>query len=235
MYLKFKNVMRRLRRMRRPVWMDVCGYSVLVRPSTPDIEVAQSCLSGEFNVAIAAANPLVHDLIIDAGGYIGTAAIAFSKAFPQATVITLEPSTSNFVILAENVRPYRNIVAINKALGAAQGRSSLRNRNTGEWGFSIISKPADCPSATTLHDVDVITVPMLLRQFNKTGIDILKLDIEGSEYELLKERPEWLDKTRVLFAELHDRIVPGTTAVFQRATAGRKNSVSGEKCLSAQC
>jgi hypothetical protein len=85
-----------------------------------------------------------------------------------------------------------------------------------------------------LHDVAVTTVPDLMRRFHAPGIDFLKLDVEGAERDLLKGQPGWIDKTRIIFAELHDRIVPGCEAVFADATANRRNFVdtSGEKILS---
>jgi hypothetical protein len=88
-------------------------------------------------------------------------------------------------------------------------------------------------SAPALQETQVITVPQLLRTYGRGGIDILKLDIEGGELELLTERPEWINTTRVIFAELHDRIAPGASAAFAAVSPGRKiRQCGGEKILS---
>ena len=58
---------------KRPVRLTVRSRSLLIRPNTPDLLVAETCFDGEFAAAISAATPLYHNFIIDAGGYIGTA------------------------------------------------------------------------------------------------------------------------------------------------------------------
>lgn len=55
-----------------PITIKIGGISVTVRTATPDLEVAISCLCGEFDPLFAAIPTLRHHLIIDAGGYIGT-------------------------------------------------------------------------------------------------------------------------------------------------------------------
>lgn len=215
-----------------PVVGRVGSHAIFMRANTPDEIVAKSCFGGEFDRAISAARPLRHRLIIDAGGYIGTAAIVFAEAFPDATVVTLEPSLENFMVLKKNVSPYRNVVPLNVALGREPGRRTLHNRKTGQWGYSIVANPSDCKSPELLHGVDVITIQDILADFKSSGIDILKLDIEGAEYELLQDGAPWLTNVHVLVAELHDRIIPGCTVAFKKATARRRNTRAGEKVVS---
>jgi FkbM family methyltransferase len=221
-------------RSKKPVRVKVRSIPIFVRPCTPDLDVAKLSFSGEFDAAIAAARPLKYRFIIDAGGYIGTAAIKLAKAFPEATIVSIEPSRDNFAMLAMNVRFYPNIVPLNTALGSAAGSTGLVDRGTGEVGFSTVQSPADTASPLRLHEVAVKTVPDLMKRFGVSGIDFLKLDIEGAEHDLMKGQPDWLAATRVVFAELHERIVPGCEAVFAAATANRSNSVDdrGEKILS---
>jgi FkbM family methyltransferase len=221
-------------RSRKPIQITVRSIPIFVRPCTPDLAVASISFAGEFDAAIAAARPLRHGFIIDAGGYIGTAAIMLARAFPEATIISLEPSRDNFAMLAMNVRDYPNVVALNLALGSTAGSTQLVDRGTGEVGFSIVQAPADSVAPSRLHEVAVTTVPDLMTRFGASGVDFLKLDIEGAEHDLLTGQPSWLDATRVVFAELHERIVPGCEAVFAAATANRKNSTDdhGEKIRS---
>jgi FkbM family methyltransferase len=220
-------------RSRQPLRMTVHSVPIFVRPRTSDLPAAKISFSGEFDSAIAAARPLKHGFIIDAGGYIGTAAIILARAFPEATIVSLEPSHDNFAMLAMNVRGYPNVIPLNMALGSTAGSIELVDRGNGGIGFSIVQAPADCASPSRLHEVAVTTVPDLMQRFEASGIDFLKLDIEGAEHDLLKGPPPWLDATRVIFAELHERIVPGCEAIFAAATAGRSNALDGgEKILS---
>jgi FkbM family methyltransferase len=156
-----------------------------------------------------------------------------AKAFPDAKIVSLEPSRENFGVLCRNVAGYPNIFPLNKALGAVEGLLPLINRGTGEWGFSLVREPADCPSQRLLEKVHVITIPALMQQFDAKGIDLLKLDIEGAELALMVDKPSWINSTHVIFAELHDRIAPGCEAAFAAATSGRTNTLgNGEKRLS---
>ena len=171
-------------------------------------------------------------MIIDAGGYIGTAAIAFAEAYPQATILTLEPDARNFAILKRNIRPYPNIVAIQKALSDKSAALPLRDRSTGEWGYTVVPDPAD-RKATIVAEVECTTLAELVSGRTDQSIDILKMDIEGGEYALLAAADEWLGSTQAVCAELHDRIVPGCTAAWEDRMLGRRNSkLNGEKYLS---
>lgn len=52
-------------------------------------------------------------------------------------------------------------------------------------------------------------------------IDLLKLDIEGSEKELFEDPNchRWLSRMKMIFVELHDRLKPGCTAAMEKAIA----------------
>jgi FkbM family methyltransferase len=214
---------------KRPIRVSFQSRHLMIRPCTPDLDVVQSCFSGELDAAISAASPLKYNFIIDAGGYIGTSAIVFAEAFPQAQIISLEPSEENFKVLSSNVKDYPNIMAVNQALGPTVGYVTLRDRGTGEWGFSIV----DTETSTALYNVQLTTVPKVLQEFSEKGIDILKLDIEGGELELLRDCPHWIQKCRVIVAELHDCIVPGCEAVFRDAMRNRSLADCGsEKSMS---
>lgn len=218
--------------IRAQIRVTLRGLNIVVRTSTPDLEVAISCLDGEFDSLCVAVPVLRHNLIVDAGGYIGTAALAFARRYPTATILTIEPSTSNYELLTKNTAAFPNIIPINKALSAAHGTVNLYDRCTGEWGFTIVEKAAD-RTTSFLNEVQCVTVDDLLAQFGATGVDIFKIDIEGGEQALLSRNTEWIHKTNALCIELHDRIVPGCSDAWQLAVAGRNNFKSeGEKYVS---
>ena len=213
--------------------VTIGGTRVNIRTFSSDLDAATVSLRGELNSLFKAVPKLEHGFIVDGGGYIGTAAIEFAKAYPEATVVTLEPSQDNFALLKRNVAAYPNIHPVNAALSNHSGKIELRNRGTGEWGFTIVERPDDHPDSRVLHEVDCVTIPELMERFGKGGVDILKLDIEGGEYQLLKDKPEWISDVGVVCIELHDRIVGGCSEAFRNATEGRDNrDMDGEKYLS---
>ena len=217
--------------LRLPISVSLPPFRLSIRPNTPDLRVARKLVDGAFHEAIRAAKPLQYGLIIDAGGYIGTAAIAFANAFPDALVISLEPSRHNFEMLRKNTKHLPNVIARNEALGSRVETATLSDRNTGEWGFTVVKNPLDCPAPQALHDTLTTTIPQLLRAVGKGGIDLLKLDIEGAERDLFINQPEWVSATSVIHAELHDRIQPGCQNAFTTATLGRKTVTIGKKIM----
>jgi FkbM family methyltransferase len=213
--------------------VKLCRHKIVIRTGSPDLPVALSCLQGEFDELLNAVPTLRHPFIVDAGGYIGTAAIVFAEAYPDATVVSLEPSAENFALLQRNVAPYKNILPIKKALAPKAGRLILKDRGTGQWGFTLVPKPADNAASAVKEEVECTTLDQLMREFGVDGIGILKLDIEGGEHALLSHNMDWISRTDAICIELHDRIVAGCSDLYHEATAGRHNSkMKGEKYLS---
>jgi hypothetical protein len=111
-------------------------HQVWVRPGTPDLRVAFQSLRSELEILSDLLPPNFNGLIVDAGGYIGTAALKLARMYPAATVISIEASSRNFKMLTRNVAGNDRIVPINAALHAESGRSfDLVDRGTGDWAF----------------------------------------------------------------------------------------------------
>jgi hypothetical protein len=110
---------------------------------------------------------------------------------------------------------------------------TLKDRGTGQWGFTIVPKPDDNAASTATEEVECVTLDQLMQEFGADGIGILKLDIEGGEHALLSRNTNWIDRTDAICIELHDRIVAGCSDLYRAATAGRRNvKMEGEKYLS---
>jgi hypothetical protein len=90
--------------------------------------------------------------------------------------------------------------------------------------------PQDCP----VPRAKAMTVPDLMQRFDKFGTDIQKQDIEGAELDFSIRHPASVDKVRMIFAEVHDRLRLGFKAAFERSTGVKRNAAtSSEKILSA--
>jgi len=211
--------------------VTVNGQKIWVRPGTPDLRVAFQSLRAEFDILSGLLPEDFAGLIVDAGGYIGTAALKLAKMYPAATVVTIEASSRNYAVLQRNVAGVANIVPINAALHAEAGLSfDLVDRGTGAWGFSIAARSG---SGSTIESVSTITLREISQRFGGLPIGILKMDIEGGEHVLFSTPDETLEATEAVFAELHDRIVPGCTELFSAFSHDRwLLNAGGEKFLS---
>jgi hypothetical protein len=74
-----------------------------------------------------------------------------------------------------------------------------------------------------------ISVADLMRSFDLDHIDVLKLDIEGSEKEVFEDSAEWIDRVSAIAIELHDRFKSGCSRAFYAATTGFAHEVTRDE------
>lgn len=215
-----------------PMMVTIEGQDILVRPGTPDLRVAFQSLGSELNVLSELLPKNFDGLIIDAGGYIGTAALTLANMFPAATIVSVEASSSNFEVLKRNVASMTNIVPMKAALHSEPNQFlDLVDRGTGAWGFSIAVVSRN--SGTYSEKVRTVTLTEISNRFPEKPIGIIKMDIEGGEHILFSNYDEVLERAQIVFIELHDRIVPGCTELFRAFSLDRwLLNVGGEKLLS---
>lgn len=122
-------------------------------------------------------------LALDIGANIGLASIYFSNFFDQ--VISLEPSEEHFDALKRNMESnlITNVKPIKKAIYIKNGQfpfgglptnRTMRSLHMGVWNGGQPSETVDCVTLDTLFDQEKIE-----------HVDFMKLDIEGSETELI--------------------------------------------------
>jgi FkbM family methyltransferase len=150
--------------------------------------------------------------IVDAGAYVGYSAIYFSQAYPDAKIASIEPSSSNFSALEFNTALIPGIRLYNSGLWNKPAFLKIQDRQTGNWGFQTLEV-----GENEAWDVKTVDVPTLLQDAQLPQIDIFKIDIEGSEFELFSGNLEWVSKVRVFIIEFHERIRPGCTQRFRDA------------------
>ena len=195
--------------------------SVYLRKGTPDLSVIVNCLlRGELDIVTKYIEKSFSGVIVDAGGYIGTSALALSDLFPNAQILVIEPSSENLKILKMNVSKNDRIRVIEGALvGSDLDSVMLKNRRSGEWGFTTVDKPLDNVSIKDLHETPAFKLSNL--GVDIADIGLLKLNIEGGEYDLLMNDRETLSRIRVVVAKLHDRIVKGCSEAFKNFSEDR--------------
>ena len=218
-------------KIKRRVRLKINGFDINLRAGTPDFSVAIESLGREFEPVTAGFAHENGALIIDAGGYIGTAAIKLATAYPACRIVCIEPSSENLELLKLNVAAYPNISVMKAALAANGTEVALRDPGRKAWGFTIIAEPDQ--SDRVLETVPAVTIENILAQHGRERVFILKLDVEGAEAELFHNSRGWMSRTDILIAELHEWLIEGSEAAFRAATGGRANTfMPGEKVLS---
>lgn len=150
------------------------------------------------------------ELIVDLGSNIGLTSLFFNTHFANATIFAVEPDEDNFTILKENIdinNVNANVILINKAIWTNSTDKLFINnefRDKREWAraLSYLKDNSKCVQLITLNDI--------VQYFNCAKvIDILKMDIEGTEYELFKSREFLLilvRYVRFMCFEIHEEI-----------------------------
>jgi FkbM family methyltransferase len=186
-------------------------------PSTDVLLYRQIFERHEYDVPVARP-PRV---IVDAGANVGLASVFFAHRFPDARIIAIEPEAGNFALLAKNVADYPNVVPVKAALWSDNAVIDLFDPGAGPWGY-VVGTADDVPGAWRQH-ADGVTLDEIMRMYRLDRIDLLKLDIEGSEREVLGASSAWIDAVDAVIVELHDRKKPGCTRAFE-AVAPRFDS-----------
>ncbi len=148
--------------------------------------------------------------IIDAGANIGLASIYFANRYPEATIIAIEPESSNYELLKHNVNSYNNVIVLNRALSNISEMLDVEDIGLGHWGFITSKKNKDTMESSSGQSIKTITIDEIMQQYQFEHIDVVKIDIEGYEKELFESNYErWVPQSRNLIVELHDGMKPG--------------------------
>jgi FkbM family methyltransferase len=151
-------------------------------------------------------------VIIDAGANIGSSAIFFSKMFPNAKIIAVEPDPQNADICRLNTKLFENIIVVEAAIGSVGGKVSVVKHANMSWETQT--------TRGELGDIRVVTIHEIMSEAG-TGstLFIAKIDIEGFEDDLFARDTSWLSDSAAIIIELHDWMFPGKyrSLPFQKA------------------
>ena len=173
---------------------------IYLRKETSDFNVLKCIFKNkEYDINYRIEKPKI---ILDCGANIGIGSLFFNMKFPEAKIIALEPEESNYELLCKNVENLNNIIPVNAGLWKKECKLKIRDIGLDKWGFIVEETEEE-------NGIKAECIDSLIKKFNIKFIDILKIDIEGSEKEIFESSCEWLEKVGVLVIELHDRMKKG--------------------------
>ena len=192
------------------------GGVLHLRPGTSDIPVYLAIfVTGEYDLL---SNLPAVNTIIDLGANTGLSAAWFSRIYPDATIIALEPEAGNYRMLELNVQGLRNVEPLHAAIWSHDTELEIDSTENGvrrdDWAFRSreVGQGGD--------RVRALSIATLLANYQIETVDILKVDIEGAEVELFAANPaNWLPRVKYLVVETHERFRPGSDTIVTRAMA----------------
>jgi FkbM family methyltransferase len=132
--------------------------------------------------------------IIDCGSNIGLSIIYFKRLYPNSKIIGFEPDDDIFKMMQFNLNQFKfNDVEIFQKAVWVNNKPILFCKNGSLGGHLTDERKQNSIKIQTAR----------LREFLNEKVDFLKIDIEGSEYEIIKDCMEVLCNVENIFIEYH--------------------------------
>ncbi len=171
-----------------------------------------------------------NNIIIDIGAHRGYFSLfAALNSGEDSKIFSLEPVSSNFKILEQNIRQNenrnenrngnrngnengngnenkskcKNITTMKAAVAAFDGQLEIHLSH--DTNHSLIGDNPLSGNSNSTEKVKAITLDSLISQYQLDEIDFLKMDCEGAEYDILfNASDETLKRIKILSMEFHD-------------------------------
>jgi FkbM family methyltransferase len=136
-----------------------------------------------------------NNIILDVGGNFGQMSVLFSKMVPDGTVHAFEPDPFVYSVLSQNIleNQCNNVVCHNLAIWHESGKK-LFYPKADFVKFECYGSYGIDPTATDGQTVDSFAIDSL----NFKWVDVIKLDIQGSELNALKGAVKTIEKCKPL-------------------------------------
>lgn len=146
-------------------------------------------------------------IIIDAGAHLGLATLYFKNLYPTAKILAFEPNPTLYKLLEENIaaNQLENIAAYQVALDKHIGQKDFFVDATDWQWYSAGSFTPGAWNQTQKNQNSFKVQTARLGNYlaDLPRVDLLKLDIEGSEMTVLLSIRDQLDKVRNIILEFH--------------------------------
>lgn len=144
-------------------------------------------------------------LILDCGANIGMATLFFKRLYPDAYILSFEADPTTADILKTNVHRNR--------LEKVHVYNLMLSSDTGERSFYIDADEAgsltmSADSVYLANHREIRVMADKLSNYIDTPVELLKLDIEGSEFDVMKELKDSgkLSHVKRMIIEYHHKI-----------------------------
>lgn len=149
-------------------------------------------------------------VIIDCGANIGLSCLFFKQYYPGCRLIAFEPDNTIYSYLIKNTDHLKGIEVHNKAVW------------THSNGVNFESATSDTGRINSKSGTKVESVRLKEVINSLESVDLLKLDIEGAEFEVLADCSKALGNVQNLFVEVHtfstaDQQISGLLKILEEA------------------
>ncbi|MEM5804864.1 MAG: FkbM family methyltransferase [Candidatus Aenigmatarchaeota archaeon] len=148
-------------------------------------------------------------VVLDIGANEGFYTFGMKKSNPKLKIVAVEPVPATFELLKRNVlgNGLKDIVLVNKALTRRKGRITFEivPEVSAVCGLDIAMQKRPWLDTKRIKKITVesTTLADLCKELKIGNIDILKLDVEGSELDILRGSADFLPHISKIVIEWH--------------------------------
>lgn len=187
------------------------GMPIHYRPGTSDCGAIYEILLRQPEKTEYFIDPRVKpEIVLDIGANIGVTAIWLKHHYPNAEIYCFEPMPENFCLLEKNTKTLAGVKCFPFGLGAEDAICDIyANEDPNNFGgFSIHARQSNFESLGNTQKykskIEIKHAARTLERLGISGIDILKIDTEGAEYDIVSSLPNnLLENCQWIMGELH--------------------------------
>lgn len=147
-------------------------------------------------------------LFIDVGANIGYYSVLLSSRYRK--IVAIEPEPHNMEKLKRNIQGLSNILLLNYAISDKNGYTKLFLGDTWEDSLSLSGRHSISPNHNLTYPytnersilVPTRTLESLFSNMNR--IDLIKVDVEGAEFQVFSGSEKIMQNIKAWIIELHD-------------------------------
>ncbi len=160
-------------------------------------------------------------IIFDVGACVGDVSLIYRNLFPNSMIYAFEPYNQAFDTLLIKTKE-KNIKCLNLAVGDISGKGTL-NLNAAFPANSLLASHEkgnenwdDGGMLTTIGTQEVIicTIDGFLKENNIGQVDILKMDSQGTEYDIIMGAMDSIQKGKIKL--VYTEIITAPTYIGQK-------------------
>jgi FkbM family methyltransferase len=210
-----------------PFAFDVDGAVVYAGDRRFGEQLGAEVRSGMYDMGALGDRPC----IVDCGANVGFALAWFKQRYPTATVTSFEPEADAFALLQRTAaaNPWTDVELVNAAVGTEDGIVDLyldAHRPAMPVSSLLPDRRPDAPAGSVVA-TPVRCVRLADWLADRERVDLLKLDIEGTEGAVLEDlqRTRALPRISRLAVEFHHNVpgagrLPDTLTLLEDAGFG---------------
>jgi FkbM family methyltransferase len=169
------------------------------RPATPDLQVLHEVVDcDEYHITQKTIGSKA--IVIDIGAHLGSFSVLAASHASEGIVLSYEPDSTNFWLLTRNIarNGLTNVKTFKCAVAGTSGPKTLF-RGISNWSHSLNNR-----GYSRKDIIDCVTLPQILKENDVKTCHVLKIDCEGSEYEILMGlSPQMLGRIECVVGEWH--------------------------------